>query len=103
MTVSFEDTTEFDMPVVFVEGRGDYHVSSNLAYEYFQTIKSQKQFYWFENSCHFPQWSEPQRFYEVMETIINTEWVAFYYALVSIDAQDSRRKQIAPLKNRKKK
>jgi len=70
MSVDFEDITRFDVPIVFIEGRGDYHVSSILAYEYFQTIESQKQFYWFENSCHFPHWSEPQKFYQILESII---------------------------------
>jgi len=69
MEVSFEQIIEFEVPVIFVEGRGDVQVSSKLAYEYFETIKSEKQFFWFEHSCHFPQWSEPNRFYEVMKSI----------------------------------
>ena len=70
MDVDFEQITEFEVPVIFVQGRGDYQVSSVLANEYFQSIKSEKQFFWFENSCHFPQWSDPERFYEVMESLI---------------------------------
>ena len=70
MDVDFENITAFDVPVVFVEGRGDYHVSSVIANEYFHTIKSEKQFIWFEKSCHFPQWSEPQKFCEVMESLL---------------------------------
>ena len=66
MQVNFEGGTEFAVPVVFVEGRHDYHVSSTIAYEYFESIKTEKQFYWFEKSCHFPQWSEPYRFHEIM-------------------------------------
>ena len=72
MTVNFEDVAEFNVPIVFVEGRHDYHVSSIIAYEYFTQIKTAKQFHWFESSCHFPQWSEPQKFYDVMKSIINT-------------------------------
>ena len=70
MEVNFEDIRSFEVPVIFVQGRGDYQVSSELVHEYFQTIESEKQFFWFENSCHFPQWSEPERFYEVMKSII---------------------------------
>jgi len=70
MEVDFESITEFEVPVIFVQGKGDYQVSSELAHEYFQTIKSEKQFFWFENSCHFPQWSEPEKFYEVMKAIV---------------------------------
>ena len=69
MDINFENITKFEVPVIFVQGRGDYQVSSVLVNEYFQTIKSKKKFYWFENSCHFPQWSEPERFYEVMKSI----------------------------------
>jgi pimeloyl-ACP methyl ester carboxylesterase len=72
MTTNFEEETEFKVPVVFVEGRHDHHVCSSLAYEYFESIKSAKQFHWFEKSCHFPQWSEPQKFYEVMASVINS-------------------------------
>jgi len=70
MNVNFENITEFEVPVIFVQGRGDYHVSSVLVNDYFQNIESEKHFYWFEKSCHFPQWSEPKRFYEVMESIL---------------------------------
>ncbi|AHI55610.1 alpha/beta hydrolase [Listeria ivanovii] len=71
MTINFENVTNFKVPIIFVEGRHDKHVSSLLAYNYYETIQSQKLFYWFEKSCHFPQWSEPERFYEVMAAIIN--------------------------------
>jgi len=70
MDVDFESITDFEVPVIFIEGRGDYHVSSDLVYEYFTNIHSEKNFFWFENSCHFPHWSEPERFYEVMKSIV---------------------------------
>lgn len=70
MGINFEGIHKFDVPVVFIEGRYDYHVSSNLVKEYFDTIESEKQFYWFENSCHFPQWCEPQKFTEVMKSLL---------------------------------
>lgn len=66
MTVNFEDVTSFSVPVVLIEGRYDYHVSSKLAEEYFRSIVSEKRFYWFERSGHFPQWSEAERFTEVL-------------------------------------
>jgi len=70
MGVEFESIIKFEMPVIFVQGREDYHVSSALVHEYFENIESQKQFFWFEKSGHFPQWSEPERFYEIMKSII---------------------------------
>ncbi len=62
MKVSFEDSVSFERPVVLIEGKYDCHVCSNLAKEYFDTIVTEKQFFLFEHSCHFPQWSEPDRF-----------------------------------------
>lgn len=72
MTVNFESVKEIYVPVVFIQGRHDYHVSSSLAKEYFDTIVTPKQFYWFENSCHFPQWSEAEKFTSVMRSILKT-------------------------------
>jgi len=39
MEIDFEKITEFEVPVVFVQGRGDYQVSSALANDYFQINK----------------------------------------------------------------
>lgn len=69
MDINFEDIKDFQVPVIFVEGRHDYHVSSELVFLYYNTINSQKQFIWFEHSCHFPQWSESEKFYNVMHNI----------------------------------
>ncbi len=66
MLTDFEPQTHFDAPVIFVEGAHDQHVSSALAKQYFDTIQTEKQFYWFDQSCHFPQWSENDRFNQLM-------------------------------------
>lgn len=66
MQVDFEGVTQYQSPVLFVEGRYDSHVSSALAKEYFDTIETEKQFFWFEKSCHFPQWSESDRFNKLL-------------------------------------
>lgn len=68
--INSEDVLTFDVPVVFIEGRNDYHVSSTLVHNYYDTIESKKQFHWFEKSCHFPQWSEPEKFYKIMKSLI---------------------------------
>lgn len=70
MQTDFEPQTRFGAPVVFVEGRHDSHVSSALAWDYFESIESEKQFHWFERSCHFPQWSESDRFYKLMCSLL---------------------------------
>ncbi len=40
-----------------------------LAAQYFESITTPKQLYWFERSAHFPQWSEPERLHQVLKSI----------------------------------
>ena len=70
METDFEGVTRFGTPVIFIEGRYDSHVSSELAREYFETIETKKQFFWFEKSCHFPQWSENDRFNRLLAEVL---------------------------------
>ena len=74
MMVNFETDLKFNVPVVFIQGRGDYHVSSELVYEYYQNIKSCKEFFWLENSCHFPQWEEADVFNKVIGLLQKKNW-----------------------------
>lgn len=62
MTVNFESDVHFDVPIVFIEGKDDYHVSKSLCWKYYQSITSEKTFIEFEKSAHFPQWSESDKF-----------------------------------------
>lgn len=66
MQTDFEAQTQYGAPILLIEGRYDSHVSSALAKEYFDRIETEKQFYWFEKSCHFPQWSESERFNQLL-------------------------------------
>lgn len=70
MQTDFEAQTKYDTPIILIEGRYDSHVSSALAKEYFDRIESEKQFYWFEKSCHFPQWSESDRFNKLISELL---------------------------------
>ncbi len=70
MAVSFLSATQFEVPIVLIEGRHDHHVSSALAKEYYDTITTEKRFYWMEQSCHFPQWSEPERFNQILLSLV---------------------------------
>ena len=70
METDFEPVTSYGAPVIFVEGRHDSHVSSALARTYYETLLSEKQFFWFEHSCHFPQWSENGRFNQLMADLL---------------------------------
>ncbi|MCU6734484.1 alpha/beta fold hydrolase [Diplocloster agilis] len=66
MQTDFEAQTKYGAPILLIEGRYDSHVSSALAKEYFDRIETEKQFYWFEKSCHFPQWSESEKFNKLL-------------------------------------
>jgi proline iminopeptidase len=57
----------FNVPIVFLLGRYDRHVSSMLAEEYFQMITAPcKRLVWFEQSGHNPPFEEPDRFNSVL-------------------------------------
>ncbi|WAG62615.1 alpha/beta hydrolase [Clostridium estertheticum] len=71
MTVNFENIKQFQVPVIFIEGRYDYQVSAKVAEEYYNNITSQKRIYWFEKSCHFPQWCEASKFNDIVIGLIN--------------------------------
>lgn len=73
MTVNFENIKHFQVPVIFIEGRYDYQVSSNLVEEYYNSITSQKCFYWFEESSHFPQWCEANKFNDIVINLLNVQ------------------------------
>lgn len=62
MTINFEDIHEFPIPVYFIEGRHDDHVSAKLVSDFAKNIKSFNKIIWFENSGHFPQWEEAEKF-----------------------------------------
>lgn len=66
MGISFEHITSYAMPVVFIEGETDAHVSWKLAKDYYDRLTSPKSFYLFEKSAHFPQWCETDRFHQVL-------------------------------------
>ncbi|MBE1556332.1 alpha/beta fold hydrolase [Sporosarcina limicola] len=70
MHVNFEAIDSFDVPVIFIEGRHDYHASSKEVEKYYQTIKSEKELYWFEYSAHFPQWDEAKKFNKIMCSLV---------------------------------
>jgi len=53
----------FEVPVVFMLGRDDWHVPSVLAARYFESIHApSKRLIWFENSAHNPPFEEPDAF-----------------------------------------
>lgn len=56
-----------ELPVFFVMGKYDYHTTYNTAKEYFDNLDAkQKEFITFDQSAHYPQFEEKEKFYEWM-------------------------------------
>jgi proline iminopeptidase len=54
---------ELECPLILFAGRYDVNINSQLAAEWFATVKAPaKQFVWFENSAHLPMTEEPGKF-----------------------------------------
>lgn len=67
----FETSTRFEIPVYIIQGKYDYQVSHQLAKEYLDSITApQKAFFTFEESAHSPNMEEPERFVEVVKSIV---------------------------------
>ena len=73
MKTNFEGEIEFHIPVIFIEGKHDYHVSCALVKNYFDTINTDKQLHWFEQSGHYPQWEEPDKFNQIMISLLESK------------------------------
>ena len=71
MDVNFESIKKYNAPVIFIEGRYDYHSSSKIVESYYNSLESDKKFFWFEKSAHFPQWSEAKRYNKIMIDLLN--------------------------------
>lgn len=70
----FETAIEFEIPVYLLEGKHDFNAPSILAQRYYEKIQApKKELIWFENSAHFPQWEEPEKFYAVLKDKIIKE------------------------------
>ncbi|KMY33610.1 alpha/beta hydrolase [Lysinibacillus xylanilyticus] len=58
---------KLELPCYFVMGKYDYETSSNQARKYFDMIEAdKKEFIAFEQSAHYPQFEEKEKFYEWM-------------------------------------
>lgn len=58
---------KLELPFYFVMGKHDYMTTSNEARKYFDMIEAdQKEFITFEQSAHYPQFEEKEKFYEWM-------------------------------------
>jgi pimeloyl-ACP methyl ester carboxylesterase len=68
----FETVPRVEVPVFFAEGRYDQLAPVAVAQRYFSSLHApSKEWVLFENSAHFPQWEERQRFHELLvETVL---------------------------------
>ena len=68
-----DKVTKLELPVYFIMGKYDYMTSSNAAKKYFDRIEAdKKEFIAFEQSAHYPQFEEKEKFSEWMsDTFIN--------------------------------
>lgn len=70
----FKTIPEVSIPVYFCIGRHDYQVSFELAERYFNQLQApQKKLIWFENSAHLPHLEEPEKFDDVMISMVLPE------------------------------
>lgn len=61
----FNEETELTVPVYFFEGRYDFGTPFALVEKYFEKINApHKEIVWFENSGHFPNLEETQKYQE---------------------------------------
>lgn len=71
-TSLFQRAPRIDVPAFFLAGRHDYAVTATIAHRYFEALQAPrgKEFIWFENSSHFPDFEEPRKFQQVMKSIL---------------------------------
>lgn len=62
-----KDLPEVKVPIYFVVGRYDYNTPYILIEKYYnEIIAPHKELIWFEESAHFPQFEEPEKFAQLM-------------------------------------
>ncbi|MEY8542994.1 alpha/beta fold hydrolase [Dubosiella newyorkensis] len=71
MAVDFESIVKWKVPIVLIEGKNDKLLSSALAKAYFDKLESEKTWYWFEESSHFPHWCESKRFNSILLELVS--------------------------------
>lgn len=66
-----EEVPALEVPSYFMSGRHDLTVNRDLSEEYFEKLECPlKRFYTFENSAHSPMFEEPEKFLEIMMTVL---------------------------------
>lgn len=75
MKVNFLKTVnKIEIPVFFFQGKHDYNTPSASLVKYFERLDApQKELIWFDESAHFPQWEEPDKFHESLIEIVENQ------------------------------
>jgi pimeloyl-ACP methyl ester carboxylesterase len=61
------DVSSVAVPVYFAEGRYDRMAPFEVSQQYFAALNApKKEWIWFENSAHFPQWEESEKFHDLL-------------------------------------
>jgi pimeloyl-ACP methyl ester carboxylesterase len=67
----FETVPQVQVPVFFAEGRYDQLAPVEVAERYFSALVAPaKEWVLFENSAHFPQWEEKERFHDLLVSTV---------------------------------
>jgi pimeloyl-ACP methyl ester carboxylesterase len=58
---------KLEVPIYFAVGRYDQMAPFEVSQSYFSTVAApKKEWVWFENSAHFPQWEEMEKFHDLL-------------------------------------
>ncbi len=67
----FNEIKEYQIPVYFIAGKSDYTTPHELISEYYFLINApKKELIYFENSAHFPFFEEPEKFRQVIKSLL---------------------------------
>lgn len=67
------EVLELEVPVFFFLGRHDLNTPSSLAAEYLESLAAPvKELVWFEDSAHFPFWTQAAEFHSQLRTLRET-------------------------------
>lgn len=71
----FGEAPRIEIPVYFLVGRYDTVVTADVAQQYFEKLDAPrgKQLIWFENSGHWPHFTESEKYRDVLENKVLTE------------------------------
>jgi proline iminopeptidase len=64
VALDLTNISKFAVPLILLQGRHDWNVSSEVAAGWFNEMKApEKHLVWFEHSAHMPMTEEPGKFF----------------------------------------